>query len=143
MRIVLDTNVLVSALLSPHGPPARLLDLILAGKVRLLVDDRILDEYREVLLRPRFGFDPDDVATLLSFFETAAERVLAGPPPLVLSDPDDLPFAETAVAGNADALVTGNPRHFPGSRLPRGLRVATPTAFLRDHGAASPAPRDD
>ena len=49
-------------LLNPHGPPGRILDLVLAGKLRLLLDDRVVDEYREVLLRPRFDFDPADVA---------------------------------------------------------------------------------
>lgn len=131
MRIVLDTNVLVSALLNPHGPPARVLELILAGKLQILVDDRILDEYREVLLRPRFGFDADEVATLVSALAAAGEWVTMPLPKLTLDDPDDLPFAEIAVAGAADALVTGNMRHFPRSRLPREVSVVTPTAFLR------------
>ncbi len=51
MKLVADTNVLVSALLNPHGSPARVLDAILAGAHTLAIDDRILDEYREVLSR--------------------------------------------------------------------------------------------
>ena len=130
MRIVLDTNVLVSALLSPHGSPARILDLVLNHKVQLLVDDRIVDEYRDVLLRPKFTFAPEDVASLLSSLETAAEKVTAELAQLTLTDPDDLPFAEVAIAAGADALVTGNPRHFLDSKLRQRVRVLTPAAFL-------------
>ena len=130
MRLVLDTNVLVSGLLTPHGPSGRILDLVLAGKLRLLVDDRIVDEYREVLLRPRFGFDPAAVATLLTFLTTESEWVSAPARGVRLTDPGDQPFAEVAIAGGADYLVTGNPRHFPASRLPPSLRVSAPVAFM-------------
>jgi len=130
VRIVLDTNVLVSGLLNPQGPPGRILDFVLAGKAVLLVDDRILDEYREVLTRPRFAFDAAEVATLLAFLAAESEWVIATGPPLTLSDPSDQPFAEVAIAAGAAVLVTGNPRHFPPSRLPEGLRVATPADFI-------------
>ena len=58
MRIVVDTNVLVSGLLSPHGPPGRMVDGIVAEELVVLFDDRILDEYRDVLGSPRFGSGP-------------------------------------------------------------------------------------
>jgi putative PIN family toxin of toxin-antitoxin system len=130
VRIVLDTNVLVSALLNPQGPPGRILDFVLAGKAVLLVDDRILDEYRDVLTRRRFAFDAAEVATLLAFLDAESEWVAATGPPFTLTDPGDQPFAEVAVAAGADFLVTGNPRHFPPSRLPTALRIATPAHFL-------------
>ena len=57
MRIVLDTNVLVSALLSPHGAPAAVLQLVVTGRVVLCFDARVLSEYREVLRREKFDFD--------------------------------------------------------------------------------------
>jgi putative PIN family toxin of toxin-antitoxin system len=112
MRIVLDTNVLVSSLLSPHGPPGRLLDLVVAGELRILVDDRILREYSEVLTRSRFGLDRETVLHLVEFLAEAAERVDASGNTVPLADPDDAPFLEVAIAGCADALVTGNIRHF-------------------------------
>jgi predicted nucleic acid-binding protein len=65
MRIVLDTNILVSALLSPFRPPARALDLVLSDEIRLACDDRLMAEYRQVLARPRFGFAPEDWERLL------------------------------------------------------------------------------
>lgn len=91
---VLDTNVLVSGLLNPHGPPGRIVDLLLAGSLQLLFDDRILDEYREVLLRPRFGFAPEEVTALLDLLVAEGEPVLAEALGLELSDPGDVPFLE-------------------------------------------------
>ncbi|HDZ87109.1 MAG TPA: putative toxin-antitoxin system toxin component, PIN family, partial [Nitrospirae bacterium] len=55
MKIALDTNVLVSAFLNPHGKPARILRLVLQEEIDLLVDERLFDEYETVLLRPMFG----------------------------------------------------------------------------------------
>lgn len=113
MRIVLDTNVLVSGLLKSTGPPARLVDLVLAGAVMVLYDERIMAEYREVLIRPKFKFDADDVASVCDYIEGEGERIKAAALALVLEDRDDLPFLEVACSGKARALVTGNPRHFP------------------------------
>jgi putative PIN family toxin of toxin-antitoxin system len=128
MRIVLDTNILVSALLSPFGPPARVLDLILSGEIRLVYDDRMMAEYREVLARPKFGFAPEDVADLLAFLETDGEPVTARPLPCELPDADDLPFLE--VAAHAEAtLVTGNTAHYPAS-FRGAVVVLTPAEFL-------------
>jgi putative PIN family toxin of toxin-antitoxin system len=128
MRIVLDTNILVSALLSPFGPPARVLDLILSGEIRLVYDDRMMAEYREVLARPKFGFAPEDVADLLAFLEADGEPVTARPLPSELPDADDLPFLEVAAQEKA-TLVTGNTAHYPASA--RGaVSVLTPAEFL-------------
>lgn len=130
MRIVLDTNVLVSGLLNPDGNPGRVLDLFLAGEVILLVDDRILAEYRAVLPRPKFGFDAADISDLLEHIES--ESVLVTAPPLVVALPDkeDLPFLEVGVAGQAEFLVTGNVRHFkfPGRAT---VVIASPADFIR------------
>lgn len=129
MRIVLDTNVLVSGLLNPRGAPGRILDLILAGELTLLVDDRILDEYRTVLRRPKFGFPPDDIADVMTFIEKESERVLASPLHISLTDRGDVPFLEVAVSASADALVTGNARHFqPAAALP--LLIEGPARFV-------------
>lgn len=131
MRIVVDTNVLVSGLLNPHGPPGRVLDAVLAGTHVLLCDDRIRSEYTEVLGRKRFGFASADVATLLRGLESCGESVTAPPLSVSLPDPDDLPFLEVAVAGRADRLVTGNPRHFAAgaAKLKPGA-VVSPAQFL-------------
>jgi uncharacterized protein len=132
LRIVLDTNVLVSGLLTPHGPPGRMVDLLLAGEVTLIYDDRILSEDREVLERPRFDFDPGAVEDVLELFATEGEAVTAPPLAVELPDPDDLPFVEVAAAGRADALVTGNLRHYPEAVLPAGVRVVAVADFVRE-----------
>ncbi len=119
MRVVLDTNVLVSGLLSPFGTPARVLDLLTTGVIIPLFDDRILQEYTEVLARPRFGFAEDDVGTLLAYVRVHGELVVAPPLDVELPDPDDLPFLEVAAAAGARAVVTGN----AGGMVPRGASV--------------------
>lgn len=131
MRIVLDTNVLVSAFLSPDGAPAQVLTLVLGGEVDLLFDARILAEYEEVLARPRFKLDADDVAEVLRQLEAEGERIAAAPVERQLPDPDDQPFLEVALAGRADAIVTGNPRHFPRGL---GVDVLSPRALLERLG---------
>ena len=112
MRIVLDTNILIAAFLSPLGAPSQVVDLVFSGEIVVLVDDRVLAEYREVARRPKFGFSHDDVNRVLDVLGTYAERVIAPPLSVKLPDASDLPFIEVAVAGAADALVTGNVRHF-------------------------------
>jgi len=112
MRLVLDTNVLVSALLSPHGPPAQLLDLVLEGQLSLVLSPAILAEYREVLLRPRFAFEMEQVKLLLDTLDTLALHVTPLPWPHLLTDADDEPFIATAHRACA-TLVTGNEHNYP------------------------------
>ena len=110
MRVVLDTNVIVSALINPEGTPAAVVALVVAGEVRPLLDPRLLAEYREVLSRPRFGFDPDAVEAVVAALLDVGEIVEAPALAIQLPDPDDLAFLEVAVADGADAIVTGNTR---------------------------------
>jgi putative PIN family toxin of toxin-antitoxin system len=130
VRVVVDSNILVSGLLSPHGPPAQILRLALRGDLTLLHDARIVAEYREVLLRPRFGFDPNDAQALLHGLERAGAVVLAKPLPVELPDPDDLPFLEVAVSGSAAALVTGNRRHYRPLRGKHQVEILSPQELL-------------
>jgi putative PIN family toxin of toxin-antitoxin system len=129
MLVVLDTNILVSALLSPFGPPARVLDMVLSGDVRAVCDDRLMAEYREVLARSKFSFAPEDVATILAYLEADGERVTPRPLPYALPDADDLPFLEVAAQAEA-VLVTGNTTHYPPA-VRGAVRVYTPAEFLR------------
>lgn len=129
MKISLDTNVLVSALLSPYGPAARVLDAVLTGQISIIFDDRILREYEEVLCRERLGFAPEDVKALLDFIRSEGLGIIAPPLNIALPDPDDLMFVEVAVAGGADALVTGNKKHFPEGCC-GGIPVMSPAEVL-------------
>ena len=129
MLVVLDTNILVSALLSPFGPPARVLDMVLSGDIRVAYDDRLMAEYREVLARPKFSFAPEDVATVLAYLEADGERVTARPLACELLDPDDLPFLEVAMQAEA-VLITGNTAHYP--ETVRGeVQVVAPGDFIK------------
>jgi putative PIN family toxin of toxin-antitoxin system len=125
VKVVLDTNVLVSALLSPAGPPAQIVGLALAGKVTVLCDNRILLEYRDVLCRPKFAFQATIVEPILEFLEAEGEQVVAEPDPAEFQDEEDRAFYELAVSGGAGYLVTGNTKHYPADR-----RVVSPATFL-------------
>ena len=129
MRIVLDTNVVVSGLLTAFGPPAQIVDLVSTGHISLVVDQRIVAEYRDVLARPRFKFGVRQINDFL-LLARDAEYVIGAPLPFALPDPDDEPFLEAAVAGAVDALVTGNEKRFkvPGGRL--AVPVLSPRRFL-------------
>jgi putative PIN family toxin of toxin-antitoxin system len=129
VRIVLDTNVIVSGLLSESGPPAQILDLCIAGDVQMAVDARIVAEYETVLARAEFGFDPSDVQHFLSVLNHA-EHVVGVPIPLTFPDAGDLPFIEVAVAAAVDAIVTGNVRHFRAAEGKLAIDVVTPRRFL-------------
>jgi putative PIN family toxin of toxin-antitoxin system len=128
MIVVVDTNVLVSGLLSAHGNPARVLDLLATGDLRVAYDDRIAAEYRQVLARPRFGFQPQAVAHLLDYLFAEGLPLVARPLPATLPDPDDQPFLEVAVEAAAP-LITGNLKHFPAA-ICTSIDVLTPAAFV-------------
>ncbi len=129
--IVLDTNVLVSALLNPAGVCARIWALVLNDRVTLCVDQRMLHEYYAVLCRREFGFDVKDVNDILAFIEDEANVITPSPLKPLTHDAHDQPFIETALAVRADFLVTGNLKHFSGLQK-YGLQVVSPKQFL-DH----------
>jgi len=114
IRVVLDTNIFISALLQPQGAPAEILTLGLLGEhVQLCVTAEIYSEYEEVIRRPRFRRTENEIADALhaireqGFWVRPSERVRA------CSDPDDDIFLECAQAARAHFLVTGNIKHFP------------------------------
>ena len=129
MKIVLDTNVIVSGVLQPFGPSGQILRLVVSGELTLCHDPRILAEYQEVLLRKKFRFDPERVEALLEQIRACGIPVAARPLPSKLPDPDDEPFLEIALAGGARCLVTGNVKHFP-TRGRHGIDVLSPRAFI-------------
>ncbi|HUW11721.1 MAG TPA: PIN domain-containing protein [Anaerolineae bacterium] len=128
MIVVVDTNVLVSGLLSAHGAPARVLDLLTTGDLQAAYDDRIVAEYRQVLARPRFGFHPEAVAHLLDYLFIEGLPLVARPLPALLPDLADQPFWEVAVEAAAP-LITGNLKHFPAEVCP-GIEVLAPATFI-------------
>lgn len=112
-KVVLDTNVVVSAHLNPDGFERLVLRLALASCLRLCLSREILTEYQEVLLREKFGIDPGMVSVSLQLIRRAGILVRPKRRLSVSSDPDDNKFLECAGTAGADYLVTGNKRHFP------------------------------
>ncbi|MDF1594339.1 MAG: putative toxin-antitoxin system toxin component, PIN family [Desulfurivibrionaceae bacterium] len=133
MKIVLDTNILVSGLLTPFGTSGEIIRMVSSGQLSLCYDARILTEYRDVLLRPRFQFNHEHSSSLLYYIQHAGQVYPTQPLPNPLPDPDDEPFLEVAIAGKASCLITGNKVHFPKSHL-QGMKVFSPTDFLRYWG---------
>jgi len=75
MSIVLDTNVLVSAMLKRISKPAQILDAVLEGKIRLVVNEQIFEEYSEVLHRPKLNIPLEKADAILRFIAFSAEWV--------------------------------------------------------------------
>lgn len=121
---VIDTNVVVSGLLYPHGPSARVLDAVLDGRVKLVYDARILAEYRDVLHRPRLKLRPDKISAFLTSLQS---QTMVTPSPLAVAGPDadDIVFVEAARATTDKTVVTGNLADYPPEIL-HGARVLTP-----------------
>ena len=135
-RAVADTNVLVSALLSPRGAPARFLRAAHEGAFTLITSPYVLDELVAVLARPyvrkvaRLG--PVEIAEARAAIEAMA-KVVEGTHAVtgVLRDEKDHPILACALEGGADWLVTGDRRHLlPLKRFGR-IQIVTPAAFLR------------
>ena len=133
MKVVVDTNVLVSGLINPQGHPGRIVDLLRVGVLQVVVDDRILAEYRDVLAREAFHryFSKRDREDMLNYLDSNALHIaprMVLPP---LPDPGDTPFLEVALSEEAP-LVTGSANHFPAERR-RDCEVFGPAEFLRRH----------
>ncbi len=113
MKLVIDTNIIVSGLLTPFGNSAEIIRLFAKGKLTICYDSRILAEYYEVLNRPKFDFDKEKIAAILKEIELSGELIIGIPLKESLPDPDDNMFLEVALAGKAECIVTGNLNHFP------------------------------
>jgi len=129
MRIVMDTNVLVSGLLTPFGVCGTILGALTSNSFTLLVDSRILFEYEDVLRRPHFKFSHKTIDVVIKYIENASEIHNALPLRESLPDSDDNQFLEIAISAGADCLVTGNLKHFP-LNLRCGVNVLSPREFL-------------
>ena len=112
MYVVIDTNILVSSLWSKNGSPAKILSMVLGGILIPCYDYRILTEYREVLMRPKFCFSESEVDSLLDWIKSYGKSVVATPLNINFIDEDDKKFFEVAKFCDAK-LITGNLKHYP------------------------------
>jgi putative PIN family toxin of toxin-antitoxin system len=128
LRLVVDTNILVSAALKPDGLQRTVLLLAITKPARLYVSNAILTEYQDVLSRPEFQIRKDLRQQLLDMIRKRAHLVNPVRAIQVANDPEDDKFIECADAARADYLVTGNMRHFP--KFWKNTKVVTSREFL-------------
>lgn len=130
-KVVIDTNVLVYALLSSNEDSAtvRILAMVFAGLVIPVLTDDIFREYGEVLRRRKFNFPEESVSELLE--EIKKRSILANPAvsDLELPDDKDRPFLDAMLSEDDSILVTGNLKHFP-----QHEQIMTARSFIAMHG---------
>lgn len=128
LRLVIDTNVLISAAIKPAGLQRTALLLAITRPARLYVSRPILEEYREVLGRPELRIRKGLRQQLLQLIKNYSYTVVPTRRLDITSDPDDNMFLECADAARADYLVTGNPTHFP--RFWKKTKIITTREFI-------------
>ena len=138
IRAVFDTNVLVSALLSPESPPARLLELALQGKMRLIFSPQLLEEARRVFSYPKLqrtlkkrGIDRGELEEVIGKILkvavlTQGKRLVEAIP----EDPADDMVLACAMEGQADFIISGD-HHLIDLEAFAGIKIVDPTTFLK------------
>jgi uncharacterized protein len=134
MRVVIDTNVVVSRYLSSHGAPAQVFDSWQEKLFDVLVSEPILEEYERVLkyphVRAKHQLSDTEIAQIIEDFANLAKIIqptkhLA----VITADPDDDKFLECAVEGNAAYIISGN-KHLYDLKAYRGIQIFKPAEFL-------------
>jgi putative PIN family toxin of toxin-antitoxin system len=115
IRVVLDTNIIVSALLQRLGPPAQVFALAMDESIQMCVSGAIYAEYEDVISRPRLSLSTEVISDALRAIRENSLWFRPTDTVQACSDPDDDMILECAQAACADYLVTGNLRHFPAS----------------------------
>jgi putative PIN family toxin of toxin-antitoxin system len=128
LRLVIDTNVLISTAIKPAGLQRTVLLLAITKPARLYVSRSILEEYSEVLARPELKIRRGLRLQLLQLIKNHSYTVAPTRQLEVTGDPDDNIFLERADAAKADYLVTGNQKHFP--RFWKKTKVITTREFI-------------
>jgi putative PIN family toxin of toxin-antitoxin system len=128
LRVVLDTNVVVSGLLHQKGAPAAILDAATSKQFRCYISESLLDEYHEVLTRDYLRLDQRRATRFIGALREVAIFVVPRKKVAIARDPDDDRVMECALEAGADYIVTGNNRDFPAQF--HGVRVVTPRDFL-------------
>jgi putative PIN family toxin of toxin-antitoxin system len=128
LRLVVDTNVLVSAALKPESLQSTVFLIAISKPARLYVSQPILTEYADVLARRELKIRKGARQQLLQLIRNRSTVVVPRCSLEVTSDPDDNRFIECADAARADYLITGNLKHFP--RFWKGTKVISPREFI-------------
>ena len=125
---VIDTNVIVSAMLKWNSVPGTVMNFVFDGTVTPIFDSRILEEYRNVLNRSKFKFPEELIDTVVNHIKNSGILLNGEKLDLQLPDPDDLVFYEVTMEKRKTSeayLVTGNIGHFPSKQF-----VLTPREML-------------
>jgi putative PIN family toxin of toxin-antitoxin system len=128
LRLVIDTNIVVSAALKPDGLQRTVLLLAITKPARLYVSEAVIAEYREVIARPELKVRKGLRQHVLQLIRSHSLTVTPSRRLRITPDPDDNIFLECADSARADYLVTGNPRHFP--KFWKKTKVITSREFL-------------
>jgi uncharacterized protein len=128
LRLVIDTNILVSAVLKPDGLQRTVLLLAITKPATLYVSPDILAEYREVFSRSNLKIRKGVRQQFLQLIRNRSRSITPARQLRVTKDPDDNIFLECADTARADYLVTGNTRHFP--KFWKKTKVITSGEFL-------------
>lgn len=129
LKAVIDTNILVSALLKPNSTPDLCLQLVFDGKVELIVSDEIISEYLDVLNYSKFGFQKVNIEIFINKLHHIGTQVTRDnefTSTQYTIDPADQKFLQAGLEANF--IITGNKRHFP-KRINQCL-IVTPAEFI-------------
>lgn len=134
-KIILDTNVIVSALISKGAPWEIVYNIVLEHEVKMYVSEPVLKEYTEVLSRDKFARFKDFKANADLIVATITALAIVEYPNIelkVLQDKDDNKFLELAATVDADFIITGNTKHFNINEF-RNTKIVTPAEYLENH----------
>ncbi len=132
IRVVVDTNVVVSAALSENGFPASILDLVANKRIMMYVSTEVLEEYEEVLRRPRLKLSVERIENAMGLIRSTSRIVRPKRKLELAADLDDNLFYECADAAKAHFLITGNIKHFPAGH--ESTEIVTPRQFMERLG---------
>jgi putative PIN family toxin of toxin-antitoxin system len=132
-RALCDTNVLVSAFIA-GGPPSRVIEAAIDGRIEFVLADPVLGELKRVLTL-KLGFEPErvrEISTLLIELAQTRVETPAQTPEAITGDPDDDVILACAVQAGVHVIVSGDRRHLLPVRAYRGIRIVTPQTLLAE-----------
>lgn len=124
IKVVIDTNIIISAALSPHGNPAKIIDMVFEDNLQLYYSLEILAEYKDVLSRPRLNIADKTQTNIISAIKEAGILVEPTASTIPMPDESDRVFYDTTQVSGA-ILITGNIKHYPTEEF-----IMTPSDFL-------------